>query len=194
MDWLTFICSIVASVAWPATLLVAVLLVRKEVWARIPVLRELQAKGMRAVFAEEVKHVEAQLQVISAPAAAPENPARERLIKFAERSPSGAVIEAWKLVEMRLVQLAIHHSVRLRSEAEFQPISIAHRLANMFIIPVEVIASIGDLQALRNRVAHSQDGGIDTANAVMFVQSVMELLVRVPLPEAPGGGGAGDKQ
>jgi hypothetical protein len=95
MDWLSFIASVLASVAWPAAMLCVVLLLRKELVARLPFLRKLKAGPVEAEFEREVKNSRMKRQQPYFRRRNP-GPLRERLIFYG--SPK-SVIERpfWRL-------------------------------------------------------------------------------------------------
>jgi len=57
MDWLTFVTKIIESLAWPVSIVVIVLILKKPISALLPLLRNLKYKDLELSFGEELKKV-----------------------------------------------------------------------------------------------------------------------------------------
>ena len=54
MNWLAFWASIIGSMAWPATIIIVILIFKQQLLAAAPWLRELEVGSVKVKFAEEL--------------------------------------------------------------------------------------------------------------------------------------------
>src|SRR5216683_1897421 len=111
MDLLAFIAAVVASLAWPLTVLIALFVLRKQLVELIPGIRRLKYKDLEVDFGKELQRIEAVMDTVEEPPKAKiELPAEvqpeplpktqgELLEKLAELSPNAAILESWRNVE-----------------------------------------------------------------------------------------------
>ena len=103
MNWLAFWASVIGSLAWPANIVVALLIFRRELLAAAPWLRELEVGNVKARFAEELaKAADAAAEIEQPPAAAQPAPVTDRDLILAEHAPIGLVLQSWLSVEKAL--------------------------------------------------------------------------------------------
>lgn len=109
MDVLTFISELIKAVAWPATAIVLVVLLRKPIVELIPLLRKLKYKEIELEFAQEVYELKAEVEAIAkekgeeAPSIASTSSNLLNLVTFSTRA---AIMEAWLEVESASVTVA----------------------------------------------------------------------------------------
>src|SRR5690606_42060334 len=65
MDALTFLSEIIRSVAWPVTVVVLVVVLRKPLVELIPLLRRLKYKELELEFSQQVSELKAEAESIS---------------------------------------------------------------------------------------------------------------------------------
>ncbi|MGH2397987.1 MAG: hypothetical protein ACRDFW_13640 [bacterium] len=70
MDWLTFIARVIDAAAWPVTVFVILLLLRKPLSGLIPLLQRLKYKDLELEFGRQIQEVrqEVQAELPAAPA------------------------------------------------------------------------------------------------------------------------------
>src|SRR5690349_11059570 len=112
MDILAFIASVIGSLAWPATVLCVVLLLRKELIALLPFLRKLKAGPLEAVFEREVKELKSETaRTLPSPETkAVDNDNLRRLYELAKVSPRASIVEAWQGVEFAARRALAEHA------------------------------------------------------------------------------------
>lgn len=123
MDALTFIAEVVKALAWPASVVALVFMMRKPVGELIPLLRKLKYKEIEMEFSREIAELKAE--ALPAPQQ-PAHPAasstgerlaaaglpgrlstkREELIRMTDFSTRVAVMEAWLEVEAAAIEVA----------------------------------------------------------------------------------------
>jgi hypothetical protein len=175
VGWQAFVASLVQSLAWPAALLVIVILMRKPIRAVLSqaLLRRVKAGPFEVEFDQlqaEVREelarspelTEAQVPAPASRAAAPASSLREELSTVAALSPAAAVMEAARRIEYRLAEM-------LDGSGEPVPPRLTtRRMAELArergLISQETQLAVEGLSVLRNLVAHNRDDiGVDRA-------------------------------
>jgi hypothetical protein len=160
MDWLQFVSSVVGSLAWPATVIAAVVLLRKPLGKLIPLIRtlkygELQIDvGMELdAVKESVEATPDQLDLI------PEEPTPV-FRQLAQIDPRAAVLSAWAPVELALKDLGIRHNVY---KVEMPVNQLTHNLANAGVLDDNTHEVISRLRRIRNEAVHLRTISYDQA-------------------------------
>jgi len=157
MDWLSFIASVIGSIAWPGTALTIVLLLRKELVALLPFLRKLKAGPVEAEFEREVKELKSEVIGALPPTEAKALEGKSpRLFQLAEISPRAAILEAWQGIEF-----AARRTVLQRAGSPIpdvtSPMRVLKELTQLQLLSPEDIALFHDLRGLRNQATHAPD-------------------------------------
>ena len=203
MDWMQFVASVVASVAWPAVVIWVVWKLKEPIIARIPDLASVTLPGFNAVFGTKVEALAAaEVAAVEEPPAviahvgwkeAPDIVDAQGEVWNEERfsevyndgegevdlldlksNPTGVVMEAWKALERTL--FTAYHTMRKQSPT---PKRIGRLqifkslLRNGFLTEAELEVLLGTLK-LRNMAAHS-DKIITPKNAIEFKKLVESL-------------------
>jgi hypothetical protein len=157
VDWLTFVATIIGSLAWPVATLVLVLALRKQIVELLPHVRKLKAGPVEAEFEREVKAIEAEVEV-SVPRLEPtvvETPS-DRLYKLAQVSPRAAILEAWQGIEFTARRAILQHAGSPIPDVS-SPLRVAKELARLKLLSPEDLALFHDLRGLRNQATHAPD-------------------------------------
>jgi hypothetical protein len=177
--FLTFI----AALVWPVTVIVVVLVFRKE----IATLLRSQVKRVKAgPFEMEWEPVMARLEVevdSAQPLAAPPLGAAGgglvvELADLARIAPDKAVMEAYSRVESRLLHLLETRSTTLTSARS--PAAIAIILASSGVISRESADAVKEIATLRNLVVHGQGDQVTTEQAMKYLGLIDRLLALLP--------------
>jgi len=154
VNWLAFWASIIGSLAWPAAVIIVVLIFRTQLLKVAPWLRELEIGNVKLKFAEELAKASTAAAEIQAPAADSQPAVTDRDLMLAEHAPIGLVLRSWMTVDQAPNDAATRHDA--------SPMSLraapAHRLiadleARRVITPATA-QTINYLRDLRNQVAH----------------------------------------
>ncbi len=159
LDGLQFFASIVDSLAWPATIGVAVYLLRKPLVELLPNLRHLKYKDLDIRFGEGLEKLEQEVEPRPSPEQIPprsdlQTIADERFELLAEISPGAAVLEAWTDIERKLRILAQRHDIQEPSRSITR---ITRALVKREIISSRLASVLDHLRFLRNSAAHPTD-------------------------------------
>lgn len=101
MGWVEAVVAVLTSWAWPLVVLVAVLILRKELGALLKRMSRLTAPGVEAEFGANVDATAqlAEASLPDPPSELPEQPTLAELEAEARRHTVGAIVRAWNMVE-----------------------------------------------------------------------------------------------
>lgn len=182
MSWLDFVASAINSLAWPAVVITAVILLRRPLTTLIPLLRRVRYKELEVEFAREVQELREEAAAALPPLPAgppPRIPEEEALFKLVSVSPRAAVVEAWRLVE---------GAARRALEARGEPIESGRPLSGPQLKRALMYRQILDdaarslldrLRMLRNQAVHAEDLSVDEASAREYVELALALARRL---------------
>lgn len=174
MDILTFISSLIESVAWPAAVVFLVYLLRSPLSRLLPLVTSLKYKDLELQFGNQLKRIgDADL---------PQKDHRKRLPlesqrvnRLAELSPRAAVLESWVSVELAalgaarsLMQDEVHNKT-----LSYQAIRALERSGRL---DQNAVSMLRDLRDLRNQAAHAPDFAISTDSAIEYAEAADRLV------------------
>ncbi|MDH4245628.1 MAG: hypothetical protein OEV38_17950 [Nitrospira sp.] len=190
MDWLTFISSVVASVAWPGVLVGILIWLRKPLATLVTALRSARFKDLELSFSKKLDELEgkAEQAKLPAPGTRPawvyENPDDWTFGDYIERlapiSPRAAISEAWRHVELALKAAA----TRSGGKPPTRTTDSAQSLQQEGLLPRDAASLVEDLRALRNRAVHADDFDIDPERAIEFARLAERVIASIRPPGA----------
>lgn len=177
MNWLEFVSNIVRSLAWPLTLLIAVLLLRKPLGELLPSLRKMKLRDVEFEFIRGLERA----QVVTA-AAIPKElqvPVGESPPQSGDRRlgafPRGALLDAWIQVQDSAIRL-VRARFPDRSVSQLNDTNhLVAALRDTGELTTEQIALFEDLRNLRNVAAHSAHLPLSDIDAIKYVASAASL-------------------
>lgn len=187
VDWLTFIATLVQALAWPSTIVVGVLLLRRPLIQLLPQMRRLKYRDLEAEFGIEVQNIEARMRealpdrVLEAVPGS-ENSSAARLLDV---SPTAAVLEAWRGIESAAKNLIerSHLSISYDGATPFK--LIERVLASSHLMDQRKLRVFNDLRRFRNRVAHAESSEISRNDAAEYVRLAESLVADLNSRPAP---------
>jgi hypothetical protein len=161
MDWLQFWASIVASLAWPAAIVLIVLLLRRALLRVLPRLRRLKYGGAEAEFHEKLEEAEEEVADLPVPTPLPKaaEGIERRIQENGDFSNNSAVFVGWLTVESAIINLA--RAAKLL-EPNMTAVGAANLLSLSGIIDPATRRAIFDLLELRNIAVHPSEGRLIT--------------------------------
>ena len=169
MDWLSFVASIVGSLAWPAAVLLLVLVLRRPIGALLPLLQRLKYKELEVEFGRRVEEVREELaqELPGATALEAGGDGGDAIARLAEVSPRSAVLEAWRDVELAALDAArrIAGETFRNRTLTFHALRVLEQSDSL---DRNVIAVLRDLRGLRNEAAHAPDFALTRESAVDY--------------------------
>jgi hypothetical protein len=164
VNGLAFVASLVHSLAWPAAVAVAVIVLRRPIGAALGRgVRRLRAGPVEVEFDQELAEVRQELrrspELAAEPRRVPDS-LGEELAKLAEVSPRAAVLEAYARIEARLAELLAETDLPRVSGRVLAPLA-----RNRGLISDETATAVEGLSVLRNLAAHSPADDIGAERA-----------------------------
>jgi hypothetical protein len=173
MDWLTFISSLLRSLAWPIAVVVIALVFRRPLSGLLPLLQHLKYKDLELDFGRGVQEVQEDLEqtLTQEEIVTPDQPVAERL---ADVSPRAAVMEAWREVEASATD-----TVRALSGGEVHmkwlTLKKLRQLEESKLLDTKTVALLSDFRGLRNQAAHAPDFALSKESAMEYVRTASML-------------------
>ncbi len=175
MDTLTFISELVAELSWPLLVLISVLLLRTPLANLIPLIEHLKYKGFEIQFGRQLQTIKDKVPVeleLGAESIDEEN----KFIEIAEKSPSAAISEVWRRVEL----IAIEKLKQLLSDEEQKPTKLSvHYLEHCGALKPSVERLLRELYNLRNQAMHSPGSAISLDNALEYIHLAKVLMKQI---------------
>ncbi len=171
MDWREFIASIVGSLAWPASIAIIVLLLRRQLAAVLEGrLKSLKAGPVAIEFwAEQVAEVGVAIASGETPPSPQLDAELERIAGLVDQTPVVAVRQAFGLVERRLRVIADASGTTV--PAEMSGAALAAMLQQMGLISEANLDAVRGLATLVNLASR------DTAGTSITVERARDFMV-----------------
>jgi len=196
LDYLTFITTLVESLAWPISIVIVVAMLKQGIVNLLPKLRQLKYKDLQLDFQESVKKIESEAEVAKLPRFESSSgheqlrKDKEGLFSLARSYPRAALFEAWVRLEVTVGQGLRNAQVITDGEkksAKYQLRSGAEVLFSEYPEQLKYFLSLLDL---RNRVAHGQVESVELEPACAFIEMAFRLMLFIettwPNPAAQG--------
>lgn len=185
VDALTFIASLIDSLAWPSIVLAMVILLRKPIRDLLPLLKRAKYKDLDLVFGKELSELDAKADQACLPPSveptalklesAEEWTFDEYISRLAAVSPRAAIAEAWRYVELALQRAYGRPEVATPSNT----LRTARLLHMSGKLPQEAVSLIADLRVLRNRAVHAEDFELSTDEAIHFGRLAERIIASI---------------
>ena len=168
MTWLEFIAEMTKALAWPASAIVLMIVMRKPLVELLPKLAKLKWKDLELDFSKRVSDAEELLPAaLPNPSATVEGP----LIALAETSPRAAVLESWLRVERAVVEVAKQRGLPIpKSEAR-----VVNDIIRSGALDGWQMGVLKDLRGLRNSAVHVAEFEPSKESAIGYVRLALEL-------------------
>jgi hypothetical protein len=172
------IVQLVSALAWPITLIVIVLVFRRELRAAAGRLRTLAYKNFKAEFERDLLKLEGEVRQLPEKQPptieeqtykTPLQTDKALLLRLAEISPRAAIMEAWRNIEVTTKQVADANGIRLGGNIAGS--RAIHELVNNGLFPETVIPIYDRLRRLRVHAAHAVDFAIEQDEAERYVET-----------------------
>lgn len=160
--------SIIESLAWPLTVFGLVFLLRKPLKGLIPLVESFKYKDVEISFRKKLLEAQSDAKESGIKPEAPESE-KENILKLAEISPSSAIIESWKEIEIcareRVEALGTGGGAFSKSRQN-RPIDYIELTGAL--VP-STARAIRELRNLRNQAAHSTKLDISRDSVIEYV-------------------------
>jgi hypothetical protein len=185
MDWLSFVASVVGSVAWPVTAVGVVFVLRRALNRLLPDLSRLKYKDLELEFGRQVAKARAEIEATPAPPQLPESTSRTVQAQpyfqtLAEVSPRAALLEAWLPFEIAASQIGERLSISQPGRPAQMP-SLIEGLNREGMLTDDEARAVARLRAVRNDVVHAPAVDLSpqaVAEYASLLQDVTQALER----------------
>jgi hypothetical protein len=175
MDTLTFVAEMVKALAWPITVIVVLILLRRHILALLPLIRKLRLKEFEIEFAEKVDELKdeaprALRHMPARPASAAEQAEQQVIRQLADISPRAAVVEAWRVVEKTALEL-LRARKKIELPSDRMPPSDLGKLLHMTgALDSDQLWLFNKLRKLRNRAVHEDFSDVDREAVLEYIE------------------------
>ena len=177
MDDRTFIANLVASLAWPVTALIALLLVRKMVISLVPLVRTLKYSELEVSFGREIAAVR---EAADAAAIRPSDEGAkpqvwEDLMRLAAVRPRSAIRDAWRQVESALARVAKARQLQVADGVWSMPMVLGSLMLNAGLMSDAQYSLLNRLRRLTSEAERAPVDGLSADDAAEFVGLALRL-------------------
>lgn len=167
MNWLEFISSVIGSLAWPATAIVLVVVLRSPLGRILITLTKLKYKDLELDFGRGLKELEAKAKGIDLKPSLLEEQATSKHTatdllneagRLAEDFPQPAVAAGWQAVEAELMSAVQRLAISLDDPPYNSAMKNAALLHEQGSIDTPTLDVLNRMRNLRNMAVH---GGLD---------------------------------
>lgn len=178
--------SLIEILAWPLTVLVIASALRPTVLKVIARVNSVEAGGVRAEFGAillETRQTTEENGLLS-PSRAYDSKGSQ-LQRLAELSPNGAVVDAWREVELAAISAALHAGLSVRGgKGRVSGNASIKEMQSKGLLSQSTYELYVRLKELRNKAAHSSEV-IAAADAKEYALAALDLASK--FREYPGG-------
>lgn len=187
IDWVTLITKLVSALAWPVTIFIIIVLLRKPLKELLPRLLKLKYKDLELSFDKELKEAIEKADTTALPkvddlvvdSAIIEK--RKRLFVLARNYPRAAILEAWLELEASIGNALYAQNITTKNERTSGKISYKNSAKILFENTPQYMSYFNSLLDLRNMAVHSGEDEfeIDNKKAVSFIELALRLVAYI---------------
>ncbi|WP_339460449.1 hypothetical protein [Pseudomonas sp. EA_105y_Pfl2_R69] len=168
--------NLVEILAWPITVLAILSALRAPLLKLIARINAVEAGGVRAEFGIEIFEMR---QVVEDNGNINElkvcDSKGSQLQRLAELSPNGAVVDAWREVELATISAALHNNLEVRgAKGRVSGNAAVRKMREQGLIPQSTYEYYIKLKDLRNKAAHSSET-IESSDAKEYSLVALDL-------------------
>ena len=179
LDWLTFVSTIIKSLVWPIVIVVAFLVLKRQIANLLRDLgnRLLTAKGggFELTFGQRVDQVEEILPATEAKEITASVDA-ERISGLAQLPPPYIVSQAWLRLE-QAIREALDYLLPTDPRRPLTPTAYVDLAREQGLLSDDETPAVNSLRQMRNHAAHSVDPAISMTDALRY-QDIADALIQ----------------
>lgn len=183
-EYLGFISEIVSHLAWPVTVLIIAIILRKRLGDLLSSITRLKFRDWEMEFkrltesAEMLPEAEAPRQPMSEPNLTFFTSLEKQVMDVATRAPSAAILLAWTGVETAMASAVSRMSISPDPPSMRSPGHTLDSLRRFAGLPNEVGSMINEMRILQNKVAHDENhrSSISTESAAAYGESAIRVI------------------
>jgi hypothetical protein len=160
MDWLQFFSSVIESLAWPASMIILVALLREPLGKLVPLIRTFKYKDLQIDVGQELEAVKEKVDESGDQPADSQDEPTPAFRQLALIDPRAAVLSAWVPVELALKDLGL----KTGAYKVTMPIFILlQKLNELGTVDDRTCDVLGHLKRIRNQAVHLAPISFDEA-------------------------------
>jgi hypothetical protein len=176
MDWLTFLAEVIKALAWPVTVVILLLLLRKPISDLIPLLQHLKYKDLELDFGKKVQELIADMKKeLPGNGKLPDTTLKQRLSQLSQSSPRAAILEAWLELEEVALEALKRKQFAITSQDARSPLQLGHALLEAGILDQGKHEIYNRLRNLRNSATHASEFPIGVETAIDYAEAATRL-------------------
>ena len=193
MDILTFISAVIASVSWPAAIVIILSVLREPIKALIRSGQNIvfKAAGVEVNISSTLQEAERKVREAELPEIQPAVPHITQRMEFdwlyalAESDPRSAILQAWVLIKYEAHSLATWFRPKqapqrpgapLLRKSGLSTIQILDLLRQQDVVPESIVSAAANLDSVRSIVAQSEGIVILPEQAESFVNLALGVV------------------
>ena len=181
---LAFVAQVISSLAWPATVIICVLLLRRYLLDLIPLLRTVKYSDVEIRFGKEVAELAKTADTSALPAQFPESNRWEDLMAMADVRPRTAIRLAFRRVEDSITQLARDKNIPIADGAQGMPMVVGAILLNQGAISSAQYDLFSRLRLLLDESERAAPDSITNESAIEYISLALRLAASVASPSS----------
>lgn len=176
MDWLTFISSVIDSIAWPSALIAAIILLRTELVEAIGRIQSIKHKETQIEFSNRIQEASREAESSLPEIVMPDTKEFARRIELAELSPRGAILESWLDVEAALEEMGARYGIPAEEMKRSNIHMLQLKLGDYNTLGKGAFGLLQLLKESRNEAVHLTDKEIKTDAAKEYVSMANRMV------------------
>jgi hypothetical protein len=175
MDTTEFLIELLDKLAWPVSIIILVLILRKEFAGLLENLRSLKYKDLSLEFGQRLKDAKEEAEKANLPDISKglTMDKVEYYEELAQISPRAVVVEAWLQIESLLERAFSKQEVRYRPALIMQ---YAGELLRSAGLTSEEVSLFNDLRRMRNEVVHRENATLSPRVAIEYAHLAMRFV------------------
>lgn len=158
MDIYQFISSLIGSIVWPVTAILAFFILKKHLSSFLPFVERFKYKNFELEFRKSIQELteKSKLALTSIIAEELQSPInlRDRLYNLAEISPRSAVLESWLQVESAAADIIQSRNLSPNYKSSMAPMRLGEVLYKSEVLDSVQMEIFNRLRELRNKAIH----------------------------------------
>ncbi len=175
---MNYVVSIVDALAWPATLLIALFMLRTEITNLLPQLKKLKYRELELEFERKLEALSTKTKKRTEEAkplgaevlSSVDEEAGYYIEKVKEISPRAAILEAWIGLESAIVSSVQRFILKEKAPTRLLLHTAMKVLGDKNIVGEEDLKNIDELRKLRNQAVHDFDFRVSDDEAAKFME------------------------
>ena len=173
MDIISFIAEAIKALAWPITIIVIVLMLKRPILELLPSLRHLKYKELELKFSDEIRELETKISDTVGEEELSGSVLSEKMLNLfnlVSYSPRAAIMEAWIEVESVAASVASSFWGGSSTEVFKNMPKLGEYLLQCKVIDEGQLEVFNKLRQLRNQAAHAGEFNLTEKDAKSYVK------------------------